>query len=87
MLSSLDWDHIFAYTVPRTVTIRDRTLGILHSVCLAVIVAYIVGYTIVYEQRYRLIATDAFGAARLQVGGSRAVDSASCSHTPAPPHR
>ena len=63
----LDPDQIFAYSVPRTVSIRDRTLGILQYTLMLVIVGYIVGYTIVYEQRYRLIATDIFGSARLQL--------------------
>lgn len=36
---------------------------------MAAIVAYIVGYTVVFEQRYRLIATDIFGSARLQLVG------------------
>lgn len=67
--AKLDFDSIFAYSVPRTVSIRDRTLGILQYLCMLLIVLYIVGDTVVYEQRYRLVATDIFGSARLQLVG------------------
>ena len=67
--AKLDFDSIFAYSVPRTVSIRDRTLGLLQYLCMVLIVLYIVGDTVVYEQRYRLVATDIFGSARLQLVG------------------
>ena len=64
---ALDFDQIFAYSVPRTVSIRDRNLGLLQYAFMAAILGYVIGYTVVFEQRYRLIATDIFGSARLQL--------------------
>jgi hypothetical protein len=69
MCSKLDPDSIFAYSVPRTVRIRDRRLGIIHIICVLAIMGYILGYTVIYEQRYLLMANDIFGSARLQLVG------------------
>jgi hypothetical protein len=50
----VDWDRFFEYSTVKVVKMRDARLGILHYAFVLLIVGYIVGYTVVYRQRYLL---------------------------------
>jgi len=54
-LQAMDLDELFSYQTVKYVTIKDRKLGIIHHILQIVIFAYIVLYTIIYEQRYLLL--------------------------------
>lgn len=64
-LSRLNWDSILAYSAPRMVRVRDWRLGLLQFALMGAIAIYIVGYDVVYLQRYRLLATDVSGSVKL----------------------
>ena len=66
-LSKCNWNQSCGYATGRQVFIRDWRLGLLNSTLLFSIFAYVVCYTIVVQQRYRLKALDVVGSTRLQL--------------------
>ncbi|KAL6072949.1 Purinergic receptor [Balamuthia mandrillaris] len=51
----LSWDSVLAYSTVKVVQIRDKRLGLLHYFLMALIIGYIVGYTLLYQKRYLLL--------------------------------
>jgi len=58
-----DWDDLLAYSTLKIVKIRDRRLGFLHYLFMVLIIAYIIGYNIIYQKGY-LLSEAPFGATR-----------------------
>ena len=56
-----------SYSTPRTVNIRDWRLGVLSYTLTISALSYIVIYTLIIEQRYRLRAVDVLGTVRLSL--------------------
>lgn len=52
------WDDLFAYSTPRVVRVRDRRLGILQVVLVAVCMVYVIGVELIWNQGYRSTAAD-----------------------------
>jgi hypothetical protein len=50
-----DLDDVFSYTTNKTVTIRHRWLGLLYYSLLLLVVGYIFGVQIIYQERYNLM--------------------------------
>lgn len=65
-LNNLDLDELFSYQTVKYVTIKERKLGIIHHTLQIVIFAYIVLYTIIYQQRYLLLEVP-YGSIRATV--------------------
>ena len=62
----IDWDEAFKYSTPKVVQIRDRRLGGLYYFFTLGIALYVIGYTMIYNQKYNIVeAPDGF--ARLQL--------------------
>lgn len=49
------WDALLAYSTVKIVRIQDRRVGLVHYAFLLGIVGYIVGFTILFQQRYLLL--------------------------------
>lgn len=50
-----DIDDLFSYSTVKIVSIKDRRLGLLHYFFVLLILAYVVGWTLVYQKRYLLL--------------------------------
>jgi len=53
--NNLDLDDLLSYQTVKYVTIKERKLGMIHHALQIIIFAYIVLYTIIYQQRYLLL--------------------------------
>jgi len=60
----VDWNSILAYSTLKIVKIKDWKLGVLHYVFMILIIAYILGFTVLYQKRYQAIKTPA-GSVRI----------------------
>lgn len=50
-----DLDSVFSYSTVKIVSIKDRRLGLLHYFFVTLILAYVIGWTLVYQKRYLLL--------------------------------
>lgn len=53
VIDNFDPDDILGYTSVRRVKIRDRRLGLMYLFTIALIIAYVVGFNIYFQQLYR----------------------------------
>eukprot|EP01098_Paradermamoeba_levis_P014033 TRINITY_DN6586_c0_g1_i1.p1 TRINITY_DN6586_c0_g1~~TRINITY_DN6586_c0_g1_i1.p1 ORF type:complete len:400 (-),score=74.51 TRINITY_DN6586_c0_g1_i1:95-1294(-) len=65
-LRAVDYDAVFSYNTVKIVKIRDRRLGLLHYFFILLIIGYIFGFTIIYQQRYLTLEAPA-GSLRLSL--------------------
>eukprot|EP01088_Endostelium_zonatum_P014209 TRINITY_DN3014_c0_g1_i1.p1 TRINITY_DN3014_c0_g1~~TRINITY_DN3014_c0_g1_i1.p1 ORF type:complete len:388 (+),score=55.68 TRINITY_DN3014_c0_g1_i1:74-1237(+) len=59
-------DTVLAYSTVKIVTIRDYRLGLIHYLFMIAILAYVFGFTIIYEKRY-LLREAPTGSVRISV--------------------